>query len=201
MGTAIDLDVIRANVWRVMQLRTFLHSTSDTRAHTHATKNTFYTMILHYMHYTEHAVEHLLNTRRTILQGGHSFYWIPVSLFWRPTLACVFHYSLLPCSTFVAQWTNFNVGCPYDRTKIFRSLTHTLNHSMNYLFIRMSISFCFLLSDTLWIYEGEILRWLFENYAFAFDEFLEKAWWCQVFYIPFVCVPVFTGCVEFCFIL
>lgn len=35
MGTVMDLDVIRANVWRVIQLRTFLQCTSHARMHAH----------------------------------------------------------------------------------------------------------------------------------------------------------------------
>lgn len=34
MGALMDLDVIRANVWRVIQLRTFLHCTAQTDTHT-----------------------------------------------------------------------------------------------------------------------------------------------------------------------
>lgn len=35
MGAVMDLNVIRANVWRVIQLRTFLHCTTLCHTHTH----------------------------------------------------------------------------------------------------------------------------------------------------------------------
>lgn len=35
MGAMMDLDVIRANVWRVIQLSTFLHCTTLCHTHTY----------------------------------------------------------------------------------------------------------------------------------------------------------------------
>ncbi len=61
MGAVMDLDVIRANVWRVIQLRTFLRCTIHTHTHTYTRRHGNVSRCRHSLEQT-----HLHTNRKTV---------------------------------------------------------------------------------------------------------------------------------------